>query len=154
MDVQRCKYLSFVRALPGLLLEWIKLEVTIDFRASVIDSSGKRYVTPYECEVRGLTYAFTVIANCRVPYVVMQVPLMLDDGTFLVKGKRRVLMLMRKRASVPVLLGQGQLAVGGGQLDGAKRIFTPSYGVQSVPVPKASKVGVCLLHTPDADAEA
>lgn len=142
MDVQRGKYLSFVRALPRLLLEWINVEVTIDFRASVIESSGKRYVTPYECEVRGLTYAFTVIAKCRVPYVLMQVPLMLDDGTFLVKGKRRVVMLLRKRANVPVLLGQGQLAVGGGKLDVVKRIYVPSYGVKSVPVAKASKVGV------------
>jgi len=142
MDIQRAKYLAFVRDLPAKMKKWIDVDVSIDFRASVIEPTSKRYITPYECEVRGLTYAFMVVAQSRVPYVVMQVPIMLEDGTFLVKGKRRVVMLLRKRASVPVRLGDAFVAVGGGKLDVAKRIFTPSYGVKSVPISKGGKVGM------------
>lgn len=142
MDIQRDKYQQFIARLPALVARCIKVDVSIDFGASVHEPMGKRYISVQECEVRGLTYAFTVVANTRSPYAVMQIPKMLDDGTFLVKGKRRVFMLHRKRAPVPVVLGSGVVAIGGGKLDIAKRTFTPSYGVKSVPVAKASKVGV------------
>jgi len=141
MDVQRSKYDAFVRRLPALLKEWLGVDVTIDMRASVMEATGKRYVTPFECEVRGLTYAFMVVSRTAVPYVVMQVPLMLNDGTFLVRGKRRVVMLLRKRARVPVQLGSCVLAVNGGKLDVAKRTYVPSFGVKAVPIAKADQVG-------------
>ena len=141
MDVQRSKYDAFVRRLPALLKEWLGVDVTIDLRASVMEATGKRYVTPFECEVRGLTYAFMVVSRTAVPYVVMQVPLMLNDGTFLVRGKRRVVMLLRKRARVPVQLGSCVLAVNGGKLDVAKRTYVPSFGVKAVPIAKADQVG-------------
>ena len=104
MDIQRAKYDAFVSHLPGLVQACLEIKVVLDMRASVIEGTGKRYITVYECEVRILTYAFTVIAAGPHPYVVMQVPKMLDDGTFLVKGKRRVVMLFRRRANVPVML--------------------------------------------------
>ncbi len=141
MDVQRFKYDKFVRELPALLKLWLGIDVTIDPRASVMEVTGKRYVTPFECEVRGLSYAFMVVSRSSSPYVVMQVPLMLDDGTFLIRGKRRVVMLLRKRARVPVRLSKGLLAVNGGKLDIAKRTFIPSFGVKSVPIEKSDKVG-------------
>lgn len=141
VDIQREKYLSFVRLLPALVKQHLKIDVTIDYRASIVEGTGKRYVSVSECEIRGLTYAFTVVASTPHPYTVMQVPLMLEDGTFVVKGKRRVVMLLRKRARVPVELSPGIIAVDGGKLDVARRQFTPSYGVKHVSVDKATKVG-------------
>ena len=135
--LQRRKYASFVSRLPSLVQRTLGVEVTIDSRASILESSGKRYVSLKECEVRGLTYAFTVVASGRVPYVLMQVPKMLDDGTFLVKGKRRVVMLRRQRARVPIMLSKGVMAIGGGRLDLAKRTYIPSFAVQSVSIDKA-----------------
>ena len=137
--LQRRKYLSFVERLPSLVHRALGVKVTIDSRASILESSGKRYVSLQECEVRGLTYAFTVVASGSVPYVLMQVPKMLDDGTFLVKGKRRVVMLRRQRARVPIMLSKGVMAIGGGRLDLAKRTYVPSFAVQSVSIDKAHK---------------
>jgi DNA-directed RNA polymerase beta subunit len=137
--LQRRKYLSFVENLPSLVQRTLGVEVTIDPRASIMEANGKRYVTPYECEVCGLTYAFMVVVKCAKPYVLMQVPKMLDDGTFLVRGKRRVVMLRRQRARVPVMLGKGVMAIGGGKLDLEKRMYTPSFAVHAVPIAKARK---------------
>lgn len=140
MELQRRKYLSFVDGLPALLRRVLGIEVSLDMRASILERTGKRHVTVRECEGRALTYAFTVVSRTPCPYVVMQVPLMLEDGTFLVKGKRRVVMLRRQRARVPVMLGSGVMAIGGGKLDMAKRTFMPSFGVHAVSVDKADKV--------------
>lgn len=140
MELQRRKYLSFVDGLPALLRRVLGIEVSLDMRASILERTGKRHVTVHECEGRALTYAFTVVSRTPCPYVVMQVPLMLEDGTFLVKGKRRVVMLRRQRARVPVMLGSGVMAIGGGKLDMAKRTFMPSFGVHAVSVDKADKV--------------
>ena len=140
MDIQRAKYDAFVRRLPDVVYACLKVRVTLDLRASIIEPSGKRYVTVYECEVRNLTYAFNVIASGTTPYVVMQVPKMLPDGTFLVKGKRRVVMLYRRRANVPVMLSENVMAVNGGKLSLTKRTYTPSFGVKGVPIDKADQV--------------
>ena len=140
MELQRLKYLSFVESLPALVKRCIGIDVSIDDRASILERSGKRYITVYECEVRALTYAFTVVSKSTTPYVIMQIPKMLEDGTFLVKGKRRVMMLRRQRARVPVMLGNGIMAIGGGKLDLAKSLFTPSFGVHAVSIGKADKV--------------
>jgi len=137
--LQSRKYLSFVDGLAALVQRVLGLSITIDRRASILDATGKRYVTPYECEVRGLTYAFAVVVNCAKPYVLMHVPKMLDDGTFLVRGKRRVVMLRRQRARIPIMLGKGIMAIGGGKLDLAKRMYTPSFAVHAVPIAKARK---------------
>lgn len=142
MDIQRDKYAAFLTRLPAIVQECIGLKVHVDRRASVLEPTGKRYVTPYECEVRGLTYAGTVAALGKRPFVVMQMPLMLPDGTFLVKGKRRVVMLLQKRAPVPVLHGGSVLLVAGGKLDVAKRTYVPSYGKKAIPIAQADKVGV------------
>ena len=142
MDIQRAKYEQFVARLPALVLECLGVKVVIDQQASIIEPNGKRYVSVLECEVRNLTYAFTVVAAGSHPYVLMQIPKMLDDGTFLVKGKRRVVMLYRRRAPVPVMLADGVMAIQGGKLNLAKRVFTPSFGVKSVPIDKADKVNM------------
>ena len=140
MDIQVAKYNAFVKRLPALVYKLLKIRVALDMKASIIEPAGKRYVTVYECEVRNLTYAFTVVATGTHPYVLMQIPKMLDDGTFVVKGKRRVVMLFRRRANVPVMLSDGIMAISGGKLNVNKRTFTPSYGVKSVPIEKAAKV--------------
>ena len=140
MELQRRKYLSFLEALPALVKQCIGIDVSIDRKASILERNGKRYVSVFECEARALTYACTVVSRSKSPYVVMQVPLMLNDGTFLVKGKRRVVMLRRQRARVPVMLAKGIMAIGGGKLDLAKRLFTPSFGVHAVSIDNAQKV--------------
>ena len=140
MDIQRRKYLSFVDGLPALVLRTLGIHVSLDMRPSIIERTGKRHVTLHECEGRALTYAFTVVSRTQSPYVVLQVPLMLEDGTFLVKGKRRVVMLRRQRARVPVMLGANVMAIGGGKLDMVKCTFMPSFGVHAVSIDKADKV--------------
>lgn len=142
MDIQQAKYAAFLKRLPDLVRSCTGFKVHIDPRASVLEPTGKRYVTPYECEVRGLTYACTVAALGKSPFVVMQLPLMLEDGTFIVKGKRRVVMLLQKRAAVPVLHGGSVMLVAGGKLDVAKRTYVPSFGVKAIPISQAAKVGV------------
>ena len=139
MELQRRKYLSFVERLPALVRAAVGKHVTIDARASVVDGGGKRYVTPYECEVRGLSYTLSVVATTSKPYVLFHLPKMLDDGTFVVRGKRRVVMLRRQRARVPVMLSPGTMAIGGGKLDLSKRVYVPSFGVKAVPIGKAQK---------------
>ena len=108
-----------------MIMECLKIEVVLDLKASIIESSGKRYVSAYECQVRNLTYAFTVIAVKPTPYVVMQIPKMLDDGTFIIRGHRRVVMLVRRRANVPVLLSKGIMAIHGGKLNLEKTNIYP-----------------------------
>lgn len=139
MELQKRKYQSFVKRLPSLIRSAIGVEVTIDPRASVLEPTGKRYVTPYECEIRGLTYSCTVVAKCIKPYVLFQLPIMMEDGTFLIRGKKRVVMLRRQRAKVPIMLSKGVMAIGGGKLDLAKRTYVPSFGVHAVPIDKALK---------------
>ena len=139
MDLQKHKYLCFVKRLPGILHSITGKHVTIDPNASIVEASGKRYATPYECSVRGLSYTCTVVVKCEEPYVLFRLPKMLEDGTFLIRGKKRVVMLRRQRAKVPIMLSKGVMAIGGGKLDLVKKTYTPSFGVTGIPIEKALK---------------
>ena len=99
-----------MKRLPDILLNITGKHVTIDPNASIVEASGKRYATPYECSVRGESYTCTVVVKCEEPYVLFRLPKMLEDGTFLIRGKR-VVMLRRQRAKVPIMLSKGIMAI-------------------------------------------
>lgn len=126
MDIQLKAYQLFLSELPTLLSCLGK--VTIDPTPSIFDASGKRHVTEEECVARGLTYALTVV-NRETMEVVMQIPIMLPDGTFLVKGQYRVIVLRQVRAAVPIKTGNC-IATRQGKI--YRERFIPSFTTESI----------------------
>ena len=128
VDIQKDAYVEFIECIPAIVQEQLgsNLQVSVDMQPCVYDEAGKRYISKKECELRGLTYAATIVAKGPNPFIVAQVPLMLDNGTFLVKGQYRVIMLRQKRAKVPVSL-RTTMVLHGGKLHKASKKFTPGH---------------------------
>lgn len=137
MDIQLKAYASFLAKLPTLLSHLGN--ITVDAQPCIFDASGKRHVSEQECVARGLTYALTII-NKDTMEVVMQIPIMLPNGTFLVKGQYRVIVLRQVRAAVPIVTGNC-IATRKGKIFRGR--FIPSYTTDSISFAEAeSKFGV------------
>jgi len=137
MDIQLSAFESFLDNLPDQLAHLYT--VFVDRTPCIFDTAGKRVVTEQECLHRGLTYACTVINKANME-VVMQIPLMLPNGTFLVKGQYRVIVLRQVRAAVPIATGDS-IAIRGGRIH--KQKFTPGHTTDSISFAEAeSKFGI------------
>ena len=121
MDIHLKAFANFLSRLPNILKPIA--DVVIDTTPCVFDVSGKRTVSEEECRLRGLTYACTVVDR-KTFKLIMQIPMMLQNGTFLIKGQYRVVMLRQVRACVPVQL-KNAIAVFGGKIIGKK--FMPGF---------------------------
>ena len=137
-DIHVNAWKRFMKQLPSVATNIVGIKCIVDTNASVLEQDGKRNVTADECIMRGLTYACTVLAKNKT---IVQIPIVLDDGSYIVKGQRKVIMLRKKRAQVPIQLGQ-YIATWGGKLKCDTKEFMPSSMQEFIPIHKANKVNV------------
>ena len=142
-DIHVKSYWDFVDSLPLLVHKCTGMRVKIDRKASIHETAGKRYVSAQECLVRGLTYALTVVTDDAHSILVMQIPMILPDGTFVVKGQSRIIMLRKKRAPIPIRLGDA-IAIFGGKLRCKQRRFTPSHTKEAMRIDNADKLDLSV----------
>lgn len=137
-DIHVKAWNRFMSKVPHIVTNITGLKCVVDNNASVAEQDGKRNVTHQECIMRGLTYACTVLAKDKP---LLQIPIVLQDGTYVIKGQRKVIMLRKKRANVPVQLGKF-IATAGGKLKCETQEFMPSSMQEFIPIHKAHKVNV------------
>ncbi len=134
MEIHQRSFETFLGRLEGLVrhvCDWPDASVMLAPAATLDNEAGaSRCVTWRECELTFATYSRQVLARIRPdqePFVLGQLPEMVN-GEFLIRGQRRLIMLRKRRANVPVNVG-GSVTVMGAKVDvHSGRIMAPGSG--------------------------
>ena len=132
MEIHQKSYDLFCTTLSDIVCDCFKtknLKVVIQKTCTIVDKTERREVTRTECLESGFTESRQVIAKFKnTTFTLFELPVM-KNGVFVIKGKQKIIMLKKRRANVPVQIGDC-ITVLGGKLDVANGKITPP-GTQS-----------------------
>ncbi len=116
MEIHQDSFDALLRELPQCVNEIIGLggSVHIDSDASICDGDcSRRHVSRHECVVGMYTHSVQVILTraAQSPMLLFELPLMVD-GEFVIKGRHRLIMLRKRRATAPVRIGDSLTVMG------------------------------------------
>ena len=86
MEIHLDKFKEFVAHVPSIFKDVTDMDVRVQSPPGIVPGGGE--LCPEECMLRGLTYATAVTMGTTV---VLYLPYMCKDGTFIIKGQRRYL---------------------------------------------------------------
>ena len=112
MEIHQESFYQFCSNLPSLVTSIVRCEpdttqVHVEEQASVhTPPNARRHVTRKECVAAGITHSIQVVMHRRgfAPALLFELPRM-EDGEFVVRGKQRMIMLRKRRATAPIRMG-------------------------------------------------
>jgi len=119
MEIHQSSYDLFCKDLPNLVRSVLKrddIEVSVQAHATIVEERERRHITRTECLAAASTHSKQVVGRIKnKTFTLFELPVM-QDGVFVIKGKQKIIMLKKRRANVPVRIGD-YVTVLGAKLD-------------------------------------
>jgi len=136
MEIHQKSYDLFCKTLSDTVCSCLKtpgLKVVMQNVSTIVDKTDRREVSRTECIEAGLTESRQVIAHCKhTTFTLFELPVM-KNGVFIIKGKKKIIMLKKRRANVPVQIGE-TITVFGAKLDVVNGKVTPPGATTAVSI--------------------
>ena len=127
MEIHQVSYDLFCRKLPDIVrdtLDCKEMHVHMQEQSTIVEERERRSISRDECIAAGLTHSRQVVARIKnTTCTLFELPVM-QDGVFVIKGKQKIIMLKKRRANVPVRIGD-YVTVCGAKLDVHNRKIIP-----------------------------
>lgn len=137
MEIHQKSYDLFCNELSEVVQKCFNkpgIRVVIQDTATVVDQEERRAISRDECVAAGLTHCKQVVAQQPkgTAFTLFELPVM-QRGVFVIKGKKKIIMLKKRRANVPVRIGD-YITVLGGKLDVATGKIIPPGSHAAIPI--------------------